>query len=54
MADTEQVAVIRDKGVTEWNNWREANWGVIPDLSGAHLSGAALEDATKRNPLSKG
>jgi uncharacterized protein YjbI with pentapeptide repeats len=64
MADTEQVAVIRDKVVTEWNNWREADWSIIADLSGAdlrraHLSGAALiatnlEDATKRNPLSRG
>jgi len=60
MADTEQVAVIRDKGVTEWNNWREADWGVIADLSGAdlrraHLSGAALigtnlENATNATP----
>jgi len=64
MADTEQGAVIRDKGVTEWNNWRDADWGVIADLSGAdlrraHLSSAALigtnlEDATKRTPLSRG
>ena len=64
MADTEQVAVIRDKGVTEWNNWREADWGVVGDLRGAdlrraHLSGAALigtnlENASKRNPISRG
>ena len=64
MADTGQVAVMRDKSVTEWNNWREADWGVIADLSGAdlrraHLSGAALigtnlENASKRNPISRG
>ena len=52
------------RAVTEWNNWREADWGVIADLSGAdlhraHLSGAALigtnlENASKRNPISRG
>jgi len=42
MASTEQVAVIRGKGVTEWNNWREADWGLIADLSGADLCWADL------------
>jgi uncharacterized protein YjbI with pentapeptide repeats len=45
MADTEQVAVIRDKGVTEWNRWREAHRDVIADLSGADLSGDHLDGA---------
>jgi hypothetical protein len=25
MANTEQVAVLRDKGITAWNNWRKAH-----------------------------
>jgi uncharacterized protein YjbI with pentapeptide repeats len=45
MANTEQVAILRDKGVKEWDNWREAHPDLSPDLSGADLSEADLRGA---------
>jgi hypothetical protein len=55
MANTEQLALLRDKGVTEWNGWRKAHPALTPesgkanlsraDLHGAHLSGADLRGA---------
>jgi hypothetical protein len=45
MANTEQVAILRDKGVREWNNWREAHPDLSPDLNGADLFKADLVGA---------
>jgi hypothetical protein len=44
MANAEQLAVLK-KGVKEWNEWREKNPEVVPDLSKADLLGANLSDA---------
>jgi hypothetical protein len=45
MANTEQVAILKDKGVTEWNGWRKAHPALGPDLRGADLSQANLRGA---------
>jgi hypothetical protein len=37
MAKEEQLAILKDKGVTEWNKWRKKNRDHKPDLSGADL-----------------
>jgi hypothetical protein len=42
MANPEHVAILK-QGVESWNEWREKNLGIIPDLSGADFSGASLE-----------
>ena len=54
MANTEQVAILRDKGVTQWNNWRKAHQDLEPDLAEADLTGAELPGADlSRANLSK-
>ena len=45
MANDEQLSILRDKGVTEWNNWRRANPNVRADLREANLSRANLSGA---------
>ena len=45
MANTEQVAILRDKGVKQWNNWRKAHQDLEPDLAEADLTGADLPGA---------
>lgn len=47
MAD-EHPAILR-RGVTEWNEWRNANPEVIPDLHMASLGGRDLRGANLRN-----
>jgi uncharacterized protein YjbI with pentapeptide repeats len=44
MANDEHVAILR-KGVDAWNEWREKNPDIRPDLSGADLGGANLSKA---------
>jgi uncharacterized protein YjbI with pentapeptide repeats len=41
MANEEHLAILR-QGVGVWNEWREKNADVIPDLSYAELGGIAL------------
>ena len=41
MANKAHLAVLK-QGVEVWNNWRQENPNVIPDLSGADLNGSAL------------
>ena len=58
MANPQHVAVLK-KGVQAWNDWRQQNYDLIPDLSdedlsgldlsGAILSGAILFDANLSN-----
>ncbi len=47
MADEKQLARLREN-VAAWNEWREENLGVRPDLSAADLSGADLREANLR------
>jgi hypothetical protein len=47
MADPDHVAQLM-KGVASWNEWRDKNPRVIPDLSGADLRGANLGSANLR------
>jgi len=51
MANPEQVARLREGGAHEWNAWRKANPGIVPDLFKAELSKADLasDDATGAN-----
>jgi uncharacterized protein YjbI with pentapeptide repeats len=44
MANPEHLAILNE-GVEVWNEWREENPYIIPDLSHAHLSGADLSYA---------
>ena len=44
MANPEHLAKLKE-GVEAWNQWREENFGVRPDLSGAHLCNADLRGA---------
>ncbi len=44
MANEEHVALLK-QGVDAWNEWRKRHPEVIPDLSGANLSGAELPEA---------
>src|SRR5271157_260107 len=44
MANPEQLAKIK-KEVKGWNEWRQQNKDVKPDLNGADLSGANLKEA---------
>ena len=54
MANTEQVAILRDKGVKQWNNWRKAHQDLEPDLAEADFTGADLPGADlSRANLSK-
>jgi uncharacterized protein YjbI with pentapeptide repeats len=41
MANRRHLAWLK-QGVTAWNQWREANRNIEPDLSGAHLTEATL------------
>lgn len=41
MANPEHLALLK-RGVRQWNEWREQQWSVIPDLSKANLAGAFL------------
>lgn len=47
MANPEHVTLLK-KGVEYWNEWREENPRVVPDLSGADLEGARLQGADLR------
>jgi len=42
MADSGQLALLLHDGVDAWNAWRKEYKGVVPDLSGAHLTKADL------------
>ena len=44
MANKKHLAQLR-QGNVAWNRWRDENWEIQPDLSGAHLSGAHLSGA---------
>jgi hypothetical protein len=44
MADQSHLDVLR-QGVKAWNEWRERNPSITPNLSGADLSGANLSEA---------
>ncbi|MDL1892959.1 pentapeptide repeat-containing protein [Sphingobacteriales bacterium CHB3] len=41
MPNQEHLSVL-SKGISEWNKWRAANPGVVPELSDANLSGKDL------------
>ena len=41
MANREQLAILK-QGVAAWNQWREANPDIQPDLNGLNLRGAKL------------
>ncbi|MCP2729458.1 pentapeptide repeat-containing protein [Limnofasciculus baicalensis] len=41
MADDRHIALLK-QGVEGWNQWRESNYLIVPDLSGADLSRANL------------
>jgi|SRR5579859_382158 len=45
MADEALVKMLTEKGVKVWNEWRESNPYVVPDLSEAYLVGAHLRNA---------
>jgi TIR domain/Pentapeptide repeats (8 copies) len=47
MADEEQVKRL-NQGILEWNEWRQNNPTIRPDLSQANLSEADLSDANLR------
>ncbi|WP_235335367.1 MULTISPECIES: pentapeptide repeat-containing protein [Aphanizomenon] len=44
MANPEHLAILR-QGVEVWNNWRDENSDIIPDLSRSNLSDAELSGA---------
>jgi uncharacterized protein YjbI with pentapeptide repeats len=44
VANNEHVAILK-KGVEAWNNWRDENPNVVPDLSGENLTKANLSGA---------
>ena len=44
MASEEHLEILR-KGIAAWNEWREANLDVRPDLADANLDGANLDGA---------
>lgn len=47
MANKEHLSLIK-QGVTSWNQWRQENNSIKPDISGADLSGADLSGANLR------
>src|SRR6516162_5134015 len=51
MSDPDHVAMLRNGVITEWNAWRKANPGLVPDLFNADLSklDLASDDATGIN-----
>jgi hypothetical protein len=48
MANDEHVAILK-KGVAAWNEWRNENPDIRPELSEANLNGADLSEARLRN-----
>jgi uncharacterized protein YjbI with pentapeptide repeats len=48
MASEEQIALIR-QGIEAWNDWREKNQNIIPDLREANLSNLDLSGANFSN-----
>lgn len=50
MANKEQLAMLK-RSVSEWNQWRKENPGIIPDLFEARLSDANLEGADLNNAI---
>ncbi len=44
MADQQHLELLK-QGITAWNEWREKHPEICPDLSGANLSKANLEEA---------
>ena len=48
MANREQLALLL-QGVAVWNEWREKNSALSPDLHGADLRSADLRNADLRN-----
>ncbi len=44
MADEKQLEILK-RGVDAWNRWREKNYGLSIDLSGADLRDANLRGA---------
>jgi hypothetical protein len=42
MADEEQLQLILQAGISEWNKWRTDNCAITPDLSHANFIGANL------------
>jgi uncharacterized protein YjbI with pentapeptide repeats len=48
MANPEHLAILR-QGVTEWNQWREREPAVWPDLLGADLPAARLDGVNLQN-----
>lgn len=53
MADDSQVSILK-QGVDVWNQWRNANPDVEPDLSGVNLFRADLKDVNLTNAALKG
>ena len=49
MADEEQVAMLK-RSVKEWNQWRQENPEVRPDLNHANLNEASLRSANPIGP----
>lgn len=49
MANPEHFSILR-KGVETWNLWREENPDVMPDLTGANLTGLDLDVAIYTHP----
>ena len=45
MANQEHLNMLK-QGVEVWNQWRQEQQDVIPDLSNAHLNGAYLNGAS--------
>ncbi|MEO1466682.1 MAG: pentapeptide repeat-containing protein, partial [Cyanobacteria bacterium J06633_1] len=48
MANLGHLAILRD-GVKNWNDWREDNPKIEPNLKGANLKGANLKGANLKN-----
>ena len=48
MADVEHLRILKS-GVNPWNNWRESNKSIRPDLSYADLSGMKLDGINFEN-----
>ena len=49
MANQEQLKIILEEGVEAWNNWRQENQDIKPNLRGANLKGANLSGADFSN-----
>ena len=42
MADEQQYKILKEQGVSNWNEWRRRNIAVVPDLIEADLREANL------------